>query len=249
MNPISQKNAMVSRTRLSDLTRSMHFEEGEILNVCKPIGMTSFYAVNRIKRWVHCTKAGHAGALDPLATGVLLVCTGKATRRVSELMSLRKTYEGVIELGKVTTTDDAEGELVEQKEVPDFSQDKINSVLRLFEGEIDQIPPMFSALKINGQRLYRLARRGIVVERLPRRIVIHEIILLNWRKPFITFRIRCSKGTYVRSLARDIGKSLGTGGYLKSLCRTEIGPYRLDEAYSMEEFKALFAIDADLQIH
>jgi tRNA pseudouridine55 synthase len=216
-----------------------NFNDGEILNINKPKGMTSFGVVNKIKYWTGCKKVGHAGTLDPLATGVLLICTGKSTKLVSELMALEKTYEGTIELGKSTETDDEEGKIIIEKMVPEYSKDKILSVLRKFKGEINQVPPMYSAIKKNGQRLYKLARKGIVIPREPRIVKIHEIKLLEWKRPFIRVRISCSMGTYIRALARDIGEILSTGGYLKSLCRTRIGTYYLGESYSVEYFRKL----------
>lgn len=213
------------------------FEAGEVLNVDKPLGMTSFGVVERIRRWTGCRKVGHAGTLDPLATGVLLVCTGRATKRVSEFMDLEKEYEGVVELGKATDTDDAEGKVIEEHPVPDFSKEEIVSTLNSFRGTIDQIPPMYSALKKNGQRLYKLARRGDDVSRQPRSVTIYEITLLEWRRPELHIRVRCSRGTYIRALARDIGKTLGTGGYLKTLRRTRIGQFQAADSYALEAFR------------
>lgn len=218
------------------------FEAGEVLNIDKPLGMTSFGVVERIRRWTGCRKVGHAGTLDPLATGVLLVCTGRATKRVSEFMDLEKEYEGVVELGKVTDTDDTEGKIVEEHPVPDFSKEDIESSLNSFRGTIDQIPPMYSALKKNGQRLYKLARRGKEVPRQPRSVTIHEITLLNWMCPELSIRVRCSRGTYIRALARDIGNKLGAGGYLKTLRRTRIGQFRVADSYTLETFRRWFYI-------
>ena len=226
------------------------FEAGEILNIDKPAGVTSFRIVHKIRRWSHCRKVGHAGTLDPMATGVLLVCTGRATKRVSELMELDKEYEGVLELGTTTETDDAEGRVLARRDVPNLLREDLVVLLKKFEGSIQQIPPMYSAIKKNGRRLYRLARQGVVVEREPRNVQIHEIDLLAWQTPFVRFRIRCSKGTYIRALARDVGECLGTGGYLKGLRRTRVGPYRAEDGYSLETLKeSLFCNHGSLPIH
>jgi len=218
------------------------FENGEILNIDKPAGLTSFGVVKRIRQWTGCRKVGHAGTLDPLATGVLLVCTGRATKRVSELMGLEKEYDGTVELGKTTETDDAEGKIIRECRVYPFSTDEIESVLRIFVGSIDQIPPMYSALKQNGRRLYQLARKGKIVPREPRKVEVHEITLLEYKRPLLRIRVRCSKGTYIRALARDIGEQLGSGGYLKNLRRTRVGPYNVDEGYSLEKLQEWFSV-------
>lgn len=205
--------------------------------------MTSFDVVRRIRRWTGCRKVGHAGTLDPSATGVLLVCTGLATKRVSELMHLEKEYEGTIELGTATDTDDAEGRVLKQAPVPRFVLGDIASVLKKFEGEIAQIPPMFSALKQNGRRLYKIARRGEVVFREPRKVQVYALNILEWERPFIRVRVRCSRGTYIRALARDIGDALNTGGHLKTLRRTRIGSYSSEDSYSLETLKEIILMN------
>lgn len=215
------------------------FENGQILNVDKPEGMTSFGVVRKVRAWTGCRKVGHAGTLDPMATGVLLVCTGKATKRVETLMGLEKVYEGTVTLGRTTDTDDAEGEIIAEQEVPPLSQDTLMGVLRKFRGEILQTPPMFSALKQDGKRLYKLARKGITVERPSRRVRVEELILLDWKQPNLTLRVRCSKGTYIRSLARDIGNALGTGGTLTALRRMRVGSYRVEDAYAFNSLETL----------
>ena len=218
------------------------FEGGEILNIDKPGGLTSFGVVERIRRWTGCRKVGHAGTLDPLATGVLLICTGRATKRVSEFMEMEKEYEGTVELGITTETDDGEGKIKGRSEVPQFTRDEIETIVKHLQGTIGQIPPMYSALKKDGQRLYKLARQGKVVHREPRKVTIHEIVLMKWENPDLHIRVRCSKGTYIRALARDIGKRCGTGGTLKSLRRTRVGPYRVEDAYLVNTLKAWFAV-------
>ena len=213
------------------------FEAGEILNIHKPAGLTSFDVVARIRKWSGCRKVGHAGTLDPNATGVLLICTGKATKRVSELMEMEKEYIGVIELGKCTDSDDIEGKIICQKEVPLFEKNDILTELKKFEGDIQQVPPMFSALKYKGHRLYQLARQGKTVPRAPRIVSIREMTLLDWENPCVHIRVRCSRGTYIRAIARDLGAALDTGGYLKELCRTKICTFTVDQGLSLEEFK------------
>jgi len=218
------------------------FEAGEILNIDKPMRLTSFGVVERIRRWTGCRKVGHAGTLDPMATGVLLVCTGLATKRVSTLMLFEKVYEGTIELGTTTDTDDSEGKVINRSTVNPFPEDEIKSVLAQFKGVIDQIPPMYSAIKKNGKRLYQLARKGVIVQRDPRRVEIYEIDLLSYKRPYIQVRIRCSKGTYIRALARDIGEKLGSGGYLKNLRRLRVGPYEADKAFGLTMLRDLLTI-------
>jgi len=223
------------------------FEAGAIIPIDKPPGMTSFDVVRRIRRWTGCRKVGHGGTLDPGATGLLLICTGKATRRFGELMAYDKVYEGVVELGRQTRTDDSEGEIIAVRPVPEFTPEVIRETLHAFEGEIDQVPPIFSALKKKGKPLYRYARKGIPVTPEPRKIRIDEITLLGWRRPDISIRIRCGKGTYIRALARDLGERLGTGGFLKALRRTQIGPYRVDTAPTLEAFGRQLGFHEDFQ--
>jgi len=221
---------------------SLDFESGEVLNIDKPKGITSFGVVKKIRAWTRCKKVGHAGTLDPMATGVLLIVTGRATKSVSGLVGMEKEYTGIIELGIKTDTDDAEGRVVEKKEVPPFSRQTIEEVLRDFEGEIEQIPPMYSAIKVKGRPLYRIARKGEVVERKPRKVVIHSISLDEWNSPFIKLTVRCSKGTYIRALARDVGNRLKTGGHLIFLRRTRIGDYRVEDSYQLEEIREALAV-------
>jgi len=220
--------------------RSFDFEKGEILNINKPKGITSFRVVEKVRKWTHCRKVGHAGTLDPMATGVLVLCTGKATKRVSEFIDSDKEYEGTIEFGVATDTDDAEGRQIDTKPVPDFSVVDIDKALEKFRGNIEQIPPMYSALKRNGKRLYKMARKGIVIEREPRPVTIFKLECLDWKRPFLKIRVCCSKGTYIRALARDIGTLLQTGGCLTELCRTRVGIYRIEDSCSLDTFKSFF---------
>ncbi len=220
------------------LDRPNDFSAGAILNINKPEGKSSFYVVKKV-RYLTKTKVGHSGTLDPFATGVLLICTGKATKKSSELMNLPKWYVGEIELGKTTDTEDVTGEIIAENSVPELSTDEINEILQKFVGEIEQIPPMFSAKKVGGKRLYRLARKGIEVERKPHRVHIYNIKLLEFSSPVLKIEVNCSKGTYIRSLARDIGEVIGCGAHLKSLVRTRIGPYSLDDSLNLEELPDL----------
>lgn len=209
-----------------------------VLNVNKPPKITSQTTVTLVKRSLGASKAGHAGTLDPNATGVLLVCLGKATRLFEALQTHEKEYVGTIRLGATTTTDDAAGEILRQGEVPPLERETILSALARFRGEIEQIPPTVSALKRQGERLYRLARRGVGIEPLPRRVTVHELELLELALPRLRVRVVCSRGTYIRSLARDIGEAFGCGGYLESLERTRSGPFRVEEAIPLREVLA-----------
>lgn len=220
------------------LKQEYDFQSGAILNFNKPVGKSSFWIVKKV-RYLIDTKVGHAGTLDPFAEGVLLLCTGKATKQVSALMILPKEYVGVIRLGVQTETDDPTGEIVEQHEVGEISSTQVEEALREFIGEIYQIPPMYSAKKVGGERLYRLARKGQVIEREPMLVNISNIELLVFNGIDIKVRVHCSKGTYIRALARDVGKKLGCGAHLKSLVRTKIGDYTIEDSLDLEKFNQL----------
>jgi len=211
-------------------------ENGKIINIVKPKGWTSFKVVKHLKKYYKGLKVGHAGTLDPFASGILIVCVGKATKRVESVMDLEKEYIGEIELGKMTDTLDSEGKLLTQTKVGSFNFQQIEEVINGFKGEINQIPPMFSSLKVKGQRLYSLARKGIEIPRKPRKVMIYSIRVLSYRKPFITIRVVCSRGTYIRVLAQDIGEKLQCGAYLKRLIRNRIGNYRLKDSLSVDNF-------------
>ena len=233
------------------------FENGKVLNINKPEGWTSFDVVKKIRSTIRVKKVGHAGTLDPFATGVLLVCTGRATKQVEDLMQLDKEYVAELELGKTTDSFDRTGKILSETEVGQLTETeiqdvcaqfarfllqtgRIQDVCAQFEGETLQTPPMYSALKINGQRLYELARKGITVERRPRKINIYRLDVLNMEIPSVTVRVVCSRGTYVRALAHDIGERLGCGAYLKALVRSRIGSYRLADAMTIEEFTTYY---------
>lgn len=207
--------------------------KGLILPVNKPAGWTSFDVVNKLRMVSRVKKVGHAGTLDPFATGLLLICFGKATRQSAELMELEKEYTGIIELGRETDTHDITGRVIRESVVPELEAADIERAMQRYRGPIDQVPPMYSALKRGGRRLYELARQGVEVERAPRRVVIYRFDLLDYHPPELHFRMVCSRGTYVRAVARDLGRDLGCGAYLKTLIRTRIGDYTLDQAWEL----------------
>ena len=202
-----------------------------ILVVDKPVGMTSMRAVERVRRSLGGAKAGHAGTLDPLASGVLLVAVGRATKDIPRLMGMEKRYETRVDLSATTATLDAEGERVPGPQPdPPPTRETIESALAGFRGTFDQAPPAFSAVKIAGRRAYDLARSGQEVAPQPRPVTVHEIDIVAWAWPVLTLRIRCAKGFYVRSLARDLATSLGLAGHCLSIRRTAVGPYTVEAA-------------------
>jgi tRNA pseudouridine55 synthase len=194
-----------------------------------------------VRRASDLKRVGHAGTLDPLATGVLLVCLGAATRVSEFLMNSRKVYRASVRLGVTTDTDDAEGRMLREAAVATFDRTAIGETLGHFVGSIEQVPPMRSALKREGQRLYKLARLGATIEREPRTIEIYRLDLLGWNPPLIEFEVECSKGTYIRALARDIGEKLGCGAHLAALTRLASGRFTLDQAKSLEAVQDAFA--------
>ena len=220
------------------LENEFDFNAGAIINFDKPIGKSSFWVVKQVRRIIN-TKVGHAGTLDPFAIGVLLLCTGKATKQVVRLMDLPKVYIGEIELGRVTNTDDSTGEIIEEKNVPNINEHEVKEVCDKFIGDIYQVPPMFSAKKVKGRRLYKIARTGKVIERKPALVHIENIEVLSFRKPYIKIKVKCSKGTYIRALARDIGEKIGCGGHLKSLIRTQIGEFKIEDSINIEQFQKI----------
>ena len=213
------------------------FEQGQVLLVDKPIEWTSFDVVRKIRNLVRIKKVGHAGTLDPLATGLLIVCTGKFTKRINEFMAQEKEYTGSITLGATTPTYDLESEPGNFRDTVLITEEKIVNATKQFTGEIMQVPPAHSAIKIDGKRVYELARQGKEVKIEPRKIVIKEFEITKIEKPVVFFRVVCSTGTYIRSLANDFGESLGCGGYLSSLCRTRIGDSKLEDAKTMNEWE------------
>ena len=220
----------------------MDFQEGEVLYFDKPLHWTSFDLVSKIRYKISRSmrikkiKVGHAGTLDPLATGVMIICTGKATKKIEELQCGNKEYIATLRLGATTPSFDLETPIDETFETKHITREMIESVLRHFTGSIEQIPPAFSACKIEGNRAYQLARKGIEVELKPKLLVIDEMELLSFHEDTLTIRIVCSKGTYIRALARDIGKALHSGAHLIALQRTRIGDVTLDKCVSVDEF-------------
>ena len=205
-----------------------------IVIVDKPQGWTSQDVTARLRRVFSTRRIGHGGTLDPMATGVLPVFVGRATRGVEFFEHAEKTYETVLRLGLTTDTEDITGEKLEEREVS-FTSERLEEVLESFRGDILQVPPMYSALKVNGQKLYDLARKGKTVERQPRPITIHELTLLEEGQETLRLRVRCSKGTYIRTLCKDIGEALGCGGCMEALRRVSAGEYGIAEAVPLQE--------------
>ena len=205
-----------------------------ILVLNKPTGVTSRKVVDQVARLLPRAKVGHAGTLDPLATGLLILCTGKYTKKINDYMAQEKEYTGMVTLGAVTPTYDLESMPEQEKEYAHVTQELVEALIaERFLGEIWQTPPIHSAIKKDGKRVYELARQGKEVKLDPRRITIKEFVLTDFRLPVLTFRVVCTTGTYIRSLANDLGASMGCGGYLSGLCRTRIGEFRVDQAMSI----------------
>lgn len=220
----------------------MNFKEGEVLYFDKPLRWTSFAVVNKIryhisrKLGVKKIKVGHAGTLDPLATGVVIICTGKATKRIEEFQYHTKEYIATLQLGATTPSYDLEKEIDATYPTEHITREMVEEVLQQFKGTIEQIPPAFSACKVDGKRAYDLARKGDEVELKPKTLVIDEIELLECNLPEIKIRVVCSKGTYIRALARDIGEALQSGAHLTGLIRTRVGEVRLEDCMQVEDF-------------
>jgi len=210
-----------------------------VLLLDKPIGLTSNQALQRVKRLFDARKAGHTGSLDPLASGLLPVCLGQATKVSGFLLDARKRYQVTARLGQRTDTGDADGQVVEEQPVPPLSDDAVKRVLAQFAGLQKQVPPMYSAIKHQGQRLYKLARRGIEIERQPRQIEIYGLELLSLEADALELDVACSKGTYVRTLIEDIARALGTVAHVTVLRRLGVGPYAEGRMYKLEELEAL----------
>ena len=209
--------------------------DSQILSIWKEIGMTSYDVVSIIKKKTKENKVGHCGTLDPFADGVVLVCTGDETKNINNLMDLKKEYIADIVFGYETDTLDRTGSVIKEKEDFSFSEYEITDILDKFLGESKQIPPYFSALKFKGIPLYKYARKGIFIRKKPRTIFIDEIKLLKIKNQAIQIHVKCGKGTYIRSLARDIAYKLGTYGYLDSLSRVSLGPYNRDNSIKVDE--------------
>jgi len=208
-----------------------------ILNIHKPIGWTSFDVVKKVRWIIKEKKVGHGGTLDPFAEGVLIIGTGQDTKKLTSITAEDKSYTATIKLGEITNTLDTEGEIIETQLVPDLSQMAIEKALNSFLGNSLQTPPMYSAKKVNGQRLYTLARKNIEVKREPVEIMVKHISLDTFTESTVTFSVICSKGTYIRVLGKEIAEKLETVGYLTSLIRTQVGGYSIDESQSIQEFE------------
>ena len=219
---------------------SFDFQTGETILIDKPLNWTSFKVIHNIRKVINVKKVGHAGTLDPKATGLLIVCTGKKTKEISNYQELSKVYTGVITLGQRTSTMDSEGEIIEEREIPEGVEDIMNRVKDSFVGEIEQIPPMYSAINFGGKKLYELARKGRTVVREPRKVTVTSFNISKVELPEVHFEIECSKGTYIRVIAEDFGNALGCGGYLSSLRRTAIGSYNVNDALEPKEFREIF---------
>jgi tRNA pseudouridine55 synthase len=214
------------------------FEQGQVLLIDKPLQWTSFDVVQKLRNIIRIRKIGHAGTLDPLATGLLIVCTGKFTKRINEYMAQEKEYTGTITLGATTPTYDLESEPVNFKPTDAITEETIKEAIKKFIGEIQQIPPAHSAIKIGGKRVYELARQGKEVKLEPRKVTIKEFDISSLVLPIVSFRIVCTTGTYIRSIANDLGAALGCGGHLSSLRRTRIGAFEASQAIPLDELQA-----------
>ena len=208
-----------------------------IYSIYKPVGWTSFDVVKKIKGITKENKVGHAGTLDPFAEGVLIIGTGKDTKKLSDISSSNKSYRAILKLGETTETLDNEGPITDTKKVPDIDKVEVGKVLSTFKGDYIQTPPMFSAKRVNGIRLYKLARKNIKVSRDPVKVKIFEIALNSYKNKEIDFSVTCSKGTYIRVLAKDIAIKLKTIGYLTKLVRIKVGQYKVDESTSIKSFE------------
>lgn len=217
----------------------MNFEQGEVLLFDKPLQWTSFDLVKKVRNIIRVKKVGHAGTLDPLATGLMILCTGPKTKTIESLTGMDKTYTGTLLLGQTTPSYDLETEPDATFETAHITTAGLHEAALAFVGVQAQYPPAHSAIKVDGVRLYKSARKGIDVEIRPRQVTINVFEITGIDLPYVHFRVTCSKGTYIRSLVHDFGKALNSGAVLTALCRTEIGPYRLSDAWQLSDFAAV----------
>ncbi len=231
---------MITKETINPLNAD--FQKGEAILIDKPSGWSSFKAVYEVRKAAAVRKVGHAGTLDPMATGLLILCTGKMTKEISRFQDKEKTYTGVILLGKTSPSMDLESEVTEEKPYQAITEDQVFSAREKFLGDIIQTPPMYSALKVNGKRLYQLARQGKSVEREPRKVNVSKFEITEISLPEIHFEISCSKGTYIRVIAHDFGQVLGCGALLSSLRRTKIGEFSVESALTPSEFAEFASI-------
>jgi len=226
---------MITKKTISDIEPD--FEAGEIILIDKSVRKSSFDCVYKVRKATGAAKVGHTGTLDPNATGLVIVCTGKMTKEISQIQCLEKTYTGIITLGKTTSSYDAETEFISEKSCEFVTEEQVLKTRDKFIGSINQIPPMYSAIKKNGKALYHFARKGVDVVREPREVFILNFEITKIDLPNIHFEITCSKGTYIRVIAFDFGAELGCGAYLKTLRRTKVGNLHVDDALTIDEFK------------
>ncbi|WP_268124708.1 tRNA pseudouridine(55) synthase TruB [Roseivirga pacifica] len=219
----------------SELSSKENFAAGQVLLVDKPLEWTSFDIVKKIRNAVRIKKVGHAGTLDPLATGLLIVCTGKKTKSIEGFMADEKEYTGTFTIGKTTPTYDLESDVENETDISHITAEDLDKARAPFTGSFDQVPPIYSAIKVKGTRLYELARRGEDIKLKPRPVTISEFEITKVDLPEVHFRVVCSKGTYIRSLAHDYGKALGVGAHLSALRRTRIGTFKVEDAYTIEK--------------
>lgn len=216
-----------------------------VLNISKPAEWTSHDVVGKLRRSLGIRKVGHAGTLDPMATGVLPILLGKATRVSEYLMEWDKEYEAILRLGQDTDTQDATGVVIQERPVAGITEEAIREAAAKFVGNLQQVPPMYSALKVEGQPLYKMARAGKTVDRQPRPVTIHQLDVLSVDIPEVSFRVACSKGTYVRTLCADIGEALGVGAHLRQLCRTRVGPIHFEDSVSPLDVNPEYLLQED----
>jgi tRNA pseudouridine55 synthase len=217
----------------------METSTDRLLLVDKPLGWTSFDVVNKLRYRLKIKKIGHAGTLDPLATGLLILCTGKMTKRIDEYQAQEKEYTGKFIIGQTTPSHDLETTVTETLDISSIADEQLRQAAMKFTGVLQQIPPLHSAIKVDGKRAYALARKGKEVELKPREVIVSHFEITQIKKPEVWFRIVCSKGTYIRSIARDFGNDLGVGAYLAELCRTRIGEFKLEDALTIEQINPL----------
>lgn len=233
---------MISRKTASQLSKES-FAKGESILIDKDYRWSSFKVIHEFRKVVGVRKMGHAGTLDPLATGLLIICSAKMTKKISTFQDLPKVYTGTIYLGKTTPTMDAESQPSEEKSIEGITEEQIREAVLTFTGEIEQVPPMYSAVNHQGKKLYEIARKGKTVHREPRKIHIYKFEITEIALPEVKFEVECSKGTYIRVLANDLGAVLGCGGYLSELRRTAIGEYRVEDAFTIHELRKMPVID------
>lgn len=209
-------------------------DEGRLLLIDKPLEWTSFDVVNKLRRILNTKKIGHAGTLDPLATGLLIICVGKMTKQIEKFMGLEKEYTGTFVIGRTTPSHDLETPVSEEVDYSSVTTENIEAAARSLTGVLSQLPPLHSAIRVGGKRAYSFARKGKEVELQPRKVEVSKFDITGMSLPEVHFRIVCSKGTYIRSIARDFGAALGVGAYLSSLRRTRIGPYRIEDALTLD---------------